>query len=424
MTIEINSWQSAFDENRNVFISKLYEEQREAFLQSANSVSTLEGDEIIDVYQDAIVVLYNRLKKGHLELIKDPLRSMLFGIGEKLILKRTTQNTALKTTEAINDPWIQSDDLSLYEKIASDHQKSMITTGMDSLENECRRIIYLYYYHQFSLERIKQEMESSNVEDVIDQKNQCLNNLRASKEGDPLIIENYLLGQLTDTEKETLNERCLSDPKFNALFLQEQDIYRVIETAGNHEMKAALQAMESQHQAKITQMNPKKKLLRLIAGFLFFPLCFFLFKTLSAPSHQDLFNEHYSIYSTELADIKRVSGDSYDLKEAMAEYTDGHYKEAIDGFDHLLAKEQNSEISFYRALALLGDGNATEALSIFNNLQQDDEFRFREALRWYKSLAHIKENEILSAKRELKKITNSDQQFRISTAKEILTILK
>jgi len=178
LTTTTNSWQDAFDENRNVFVSKLYEEQRQPFINWARSKFSMEDDEILDVYQDSIIVLYNRLKKGDLELIKDSLQAYLFGICKNLMLKKTAKNKKIQLSENMNDYLIKSFDLELYHKMDMDHQKSIVSSGLSQLKDNCRRIIYLFYYHRFSLESIKDEMDYSSVDVAKSRKNQCLNKLR------------------------------------------------------------------------------------------------------------------------------------------------------------------------------------------------------------------------------------------------------
>jgi len=244
-----------------------------------------------------------------------------------------------------------------------------------------------------------------------------------SKEEDYKIIETYLLGQLSDAEAKAFEVRCESDAAFKKMFLSEQEFFNALEVEGNLEMKAVLQGLESQHQAKIIQMNPRRKMLRLIAGFLFFPLCFFLFKTMSSPSNHDLFSDNYSIYPNELVHIDRGSENSSDLKKTMIEYSSGNFEEAIKNFDLMLGTEQKQDILFYKAVSLLGEGKSKEALNTFDKIDLNNDFKFTEAYRWYKALALVNENNISGAKEELNQIISSGQKFRRESAEKLLSEL-
>lgn len=178
MTKHLNSWQNSFDENRNVFISNLYEEQRQPFINWARSKYSLDDDEILDVYQDSIIVLYNRLKKGDLELITNSIQAYLFGICKNLMIKKSEKKKRIQLTEDFKDRLLQPTDFDLYDKIEIDHQKALIANGLNQLKENCKRIIYLFYYHRFSLEGIKEEMDYSSVDVAKSRKNQCLKKLR------------------------------------------------------------------------------------------------------------------------------------------------------------------------------------------------------------------------------------------------------
>ena len=68
-------------------IRKIYEDNKNGFLLFANRYA-LDKEELIDIYQDAVIALIENAKKGKIDELKSSLTTYLFGIGEFMVFQR------------------------------------------------------------------------------------------------------------------------------------------------------------------------------------------------------------------------------------------------------------------------------------------------------------------------------------------------
>ena len=73
-------------ENDSRTIKKIYEDNRTRFIAFASQYN-LNGDVILDIYQDAIIALCENAKKGKLDSIQSLISTYLFSIGKFMIFQ-------------------------------------------------------------------------------------------------------------------------------------------------------------------------------------------------------------------------------------------------------------------------------------------------------------------------------------------------
>lgn len=132
-----------------------------------------------DIFQDAIIAVYENALSGKLDNLKSSLKTYLFSTGKFMIFKKFRDTKELPTDETFI---FDQKEKAVMEDVFEDegpneHQKKLIE-NFKKLGEKCREILELFYLQGLKLEEIMtvQGYENKNV--VKSQKSRCLKTLR------------------------------------------------------------------------------------------------------------------------------------------------------------------------------------------------------------------------------------------------------
>lgn len=157
-------------------VDRLYLQWREEFLAFASRYGGSQED-VLDAYQDALVILYENVRKGKLTELSSSPKTYLFSIGKYTLLnslKRQGRQSAL-ASEVVEEEasWMPVDDE------LSDRQQSLLQ-ALKALGKSCRELIDLFYYQRLSIREIVAKTGLKNENTVKAQKSRCVKSLRAN----------------------------------------------------------------------------------------------------------------------------------------------------------------------------------------------------------------------------------------------------
>jgi len=135
---------------------------------------------------------------------------------------------------------------------------------------------------------------------------------------------------------------------------------------------------------------------------------------------EELFDAQFEPYRNVVQPIERGS-DTKDLRIlAFRAYEEGNYDIALEGFNNLLEKYNDSRIHFYKANVLLQLGKTEEAIDILEkNMTEADSLV--EKHHWYLALAYLKIGEDDKAISQLKPlINNPNSEYKKKEAQALL----
>lgn len=156
-------------------LNRIYLENRDGFLGWARRNYPLEEDVLLDVYQDAVIILYQNVVEEKITDLKSTVSTYLFGIAKNLILKalRQKKRTPLQLDQipevAVAPHFLQQTD--------QDHQQYKVRAALDRLGKTCQQILEYFYYYEFSLEVIAERLKYKNANTVKAQKHRCMKQL-------------------------------------------------------------------------------------------------------------------------------------------------------------------------------------------------------------------------------------------------------
>ncbi len=156
-------------------VERLYRQHRPSFLAWARRHYPLNEEALLDVYQDAVIILYQNVVEEKVTELRSTISTYLFGIAKNLILKKLRQQkrTPLGLDEisevAVAPQFVQRSD--------QEDQQHQMRQALNRLGDACRQILEFFYYYEYSLEVIAERMAYKNANTVKAQKHRCMKQL-------------------------------------------------------------------------------------------------------------------------------------------------------------------------------------------------------------------------------------------------------
>lgn len=133
-------------------------------------------DDAKDIYQEAIIVLYNKVKSGEFELTSK-LKTYIYSVCRRLWLKKLTHmNRYAGDIRDFEQHLPVDDDLDLHTD--RDIQFSKMESSLNLLGEPCRTIIEDFYIHDRSMQEICEKFGYTNTDNAKTQKYKCLQRLK------------------------------------------------------------------------------------------------------------------------------------------------------------------------------------------------------------------------------------------------------
>lgn len=133
-------------------------------------------DDAKDVFQESVIVLYNKVKAGNFEL-NSKLKTFLYSVCRRLWLKRLNmQSKTVRNIQDFSEIIAVEDDLEKHEE--KDRQFAIMETALVQLGEPCKTIIEDYYIHNRSMQEICEKFGYTNADNAKTQKYKCLQRLK------------------------------------------------------------------------------------------------------------------------------------------------------------------------------------------------------------------------------------------------------
>ncbi|QJD97951.1 sigma-70 family RNA polymerase sigma factor [Mucilaginibacter robiniae] len=134
------------------------------------------ADDAKDVYQEAIIVLYNKVKSGKFEL-SSKLKTFLYSVCRKLWLKRLNQMSRYAgDIKDFEEHVPAEEDVDLHTE--RDMQFTRMKGALELLGEPCKTIIEDFYIHDQSMQEICEKFGYTNADNAKTQKYKCLQRLK------------------------------------------------------------------------------------------------------------------------------------------------------------------------------------------------------------------------------------------------------
>ena len=163
----------------NAVLKKLYLENREPFFAYFHKSFRLEREQIKDLFQICMFVLYDNIASGKTKQIDSKIITYLIGIGKNKAYEavRKKQNKFTIVEDFVIDTAMDESDL--VQKIELEQKIQQIDTALEDLGAPCKDIIELFYYQKLNWKEISENLNYKNAQTVKNIKYKCIQKLKA-----------------------------------------------------------------------------------------------------------------------------------------------------------------------------------------------------------------------------------------------------
>lgn len=155
-------------------IRKLYDDNKKGFLFFANRYN-LNSEDVLDVYQDAVIALIENAKKGKIDALQSSISTYLFGIGKFMIFQKLKKEKKTFPTDDFKNLQFSEEE---YSEEETNIQVLLLQKALDKIGEQCRKVLQLFYYEEKKLDEIQEELGYSNKDVLKSQKSRCLKQLK------------------------------------------------------------------------------------------------------------------------------------------------------------------------------------------------------------------------------------------------------
>jgi len=132
-------------------------------------------DDAKDVYQEAIIILYNKIKGGDFEL-SSKLKTYIYSVCRRIWLKKLSQESKRTNLSDFEDMESVEVDMELHEE--KDKQFEKMQSAIIHLGEPCKTIIQDFYINNLSMQDISEKFGYTNTDNAKTQKYKCLQRLK------------------------------------------------------------------------------------------------------------------------------------------------------------------------------------------------------------------------------------------------------
>jgi RNA polymerase sigma factor (sigma-70 family) len=155
-------------------VRRVYDDNKKGFLFFANRYN-LNQDEVLDVYQDAIIALIENAKRGKIDSLQSSITTYLFGIGKFMIFQKLKKEKKTFSTDDFVNLEYEDEE---YCEDETNLQVILLQKAMQKLGEQCKKVLQLFYYEEKKLDEIQEALGYSNKDVLKSQKSRCLKQLK------------------------------------------------------------------------------------------------------------------------------------------------------------------------------------------------------------------------------------------------------
>lgn len=133
------------------------------------------ADDARDIFQEALMVLYEKVKQGGFEL-HCQIKTYLFSVARRLWLKRLQQQHKTGSVETLEETVPVEEELESHE--LQNQQMEMMHESLSKIGEPCKSLLEAYYFGKRNMQDIAAEFGYTNADNAKNQKYKCLMRLK------------------------------------------------------------------------------------------------------------------------------------------------------------------------------------------------------------------------------------------------------
>ena len=133
------------------------------------------ADDAKDVFQEAMVVLYEKVKSGTFEL-NCQIKTYVYSVSRRLWLKKLVQLNRFNLSDGQEETIAVEEDLEEHQR--RDQEFGMMEKAMSSLGEPCKSLLEAFYLQKRNMHEIAASFGYTNADNAKNQKYKCLMRLK------------------------------------------------------------------------------------------------------------------------------------------------------------------------------------------------------------------------------------------------------
>lgn len=129
-----------------------------------------------DVFQDAMIVLYNNARKEDF-VLSAKISSYLYGVSRNIWLKKLRSRKKLTNIDDTHKEIVNLEESS-FDILQRTEQSNLLNEFIVALGQDCQSVLRYFYYEKMRMEQIAKIMEYANVQVAKNKKHLCLKKLK------------------------------------------------------------------------------------------------------------------------------------------------------------------------------------------------------------------------------------------------------
>lgn len=158
-------------------LDDIYREYRPAFVKWAVQLTGGREEDALDIFQEAIILLYENILQGRLTELSSSLKTYLFAIGKNRMLNQVKRESRKVGEIDVVAQRLQADGLP-HDDLLENESVRQVAALVAGLGAPCDQLLKLFYYQRFSMEAIAENLGYSGPDVAKAQKNRCMKKLK------------------------------------------------------------------------------------------------------------------------------------------------------------------------------------------------------------------------------------------------------
>lgn len=133
-------------------------------------------DDAADIFQETMIVLFEKVKSGNFEL-HCQLKTFIYAVSRRLWLKKLSQQQKFSTTSEYLEETVSVDeDMETHE--SRQQEFNLMEAAMNKIGEPCKSLLEAYYIHKKQMTAIAADFGYTNADNAKTQKYKCLVRLK------------------------------------------------------------------------------------------------------------------------------------------------------------------------------------------------------------------------------------------------------
>ena len=133
------------------------------------------AEDVRDLFQDAIVVLYNQVLKGAFRE-QSTVKTYFYGICRNIWYKKLAKKKGTLEIETLKETSLDNEVVD--QILIGNEREQLISRLMNQLSMECMQILTFFYFDKLSMKEIQAKLHLASVQVAKNKKMKCLKKLR------------------------------------------------------------------------------------------------------------------------------------------------------------------------------------------------------------------------------------------------------